>query len=242
MRQPKPIWYLEMGFRHNPFSIKPGVIYDNLIGQQEVVDSVQECISGGNRCMVVGRYGVGKTTFLKSVISRFAGRRRVIYFACNRLHGPLNLDRLLYERFGVLGKMLKIRSRNMILLLDEAEHLTVDDHDAIDEYVRKGYFQSIVYVTHDIEEIQAEGAQLDDLKRNLFYVTMFNEEEAISLIRNRLHGKEFLPRSLISEIYERSENSRKFLKNCEDVCRHAFLNGHKRVTRKDIRESVGVYA
>ena len=134
----KKLWYARAGFDHNPFSIKPAVVNDYIIGQADTIERIQDSIKEGGMSVIVGSFGVGKTTFLKSVIKRFSGRRKVVYYSCNRLHGSLDIDRLLYERFGVVGKLLRYKSKNMILLLDEADHLSDKDIERVQSYYKKG--------------------------------------------------------------------------------------------------------
>jgi predicted AAA+ superfamily ATPase len=241
-RKPKLIWYNELGFSHNPFSIKPAVVNDKLIGQADTVDAVRDVIRKGGMCVIEGNYGVGKTTFLKSIIRRFSGRRKVVYFSCNRLTGPLDLDKLLHERFGVVGKLLKIKSKNMILLLDEAEELSKKDFRSIKKYVKEEFFKSVVLVVYDAENLQLTKKGRHQIEKNVYPLQKLTSEEAIDLVRNRVGGLSLLSDNTIKKIYDISPLSpRTFLRNCEDVCRHVVENGHKRATRRNIKEALGRY-
>jgi vacuolar-type H+-ATPase catalytic subunit A/Vma1 len=240
MRKPKPLWYVDHGYRHNPFSIKPAIIHDKLIGQVQTLEEVNMIVKKGGVCLIEGAFGVGKTTFLKSVIRRFAGKRKVLYFSCNRLLGRLNLDKLLHERFGVVGKLLKIKSKNMILLLDEAENLAAADFAAVEKYHKKGYFRSVVFVPYDRKHIRASKR----LMRNIpvFPLGSLTKEEAVDLIRSRIGDLSIISDNIIGQIYDITPcSSRMFLKNCEDVCRHVVDHRHKRATKRNIREALTRY-
>lgn len=236
MRKLKPIWYAEKGFSHNPFSIKPAIVNDQIIGNAQAIDSIYKVVEAGQIGLVVGDFGVGKTTFMKSIIKKYGGQKRVVYFACNRLQGKLDLDKLLHERLGIVGKLLKIKSRNLILLLDEADHLTKEDFKEIKSYHRKGYFRSVVIVTHDVEHLDVPRAFLR--KVEVCHLEMLRKEEAVAMAQGRLAGSSFLPPKIIEEIYARSGTPRIFLKNCEDACRWAFEHKHRRVTKKDVKDAL----
>ena len=240
MRGPKPLWYVGHGFRHNPFSIKPAIIHDRLIGQVETLEEVNSIVKDGGMCLIEGAFGVGKTTFLKSVIRRFAGKRKVLYFSCNRLLGRLNLDKLLHERLGVVGKLLKIKSKNMILLLDEAENLAPADFEGVAKYLKKGYFRSVVFVTHDRKHIRASKSVMKDIP--VFPLGSLTKEEAVDLVRSRIGNLSIISDNIIGKIYDITpHSSRMFLKNCEDVCRHVVDHRHKRATKRNIREALARY-
>jgi len=62
------------------------------------------------------------------------------------------------------------------------------------------------------------------------------------LVRNRIGDIKLISNATIGKIYGMcSESPRTFLKNCEDVCRHVVDNGHKRVTKRNIREALRRY-
>jgi Cdc6-like AAA superfamily ATPase len=233
-KQPKALWYTKIGFTHNPFSIKPAIVNDKLIGNSEKLSSVEDFIIKGTTCIIEGKYGVGKTTFLKKLIDKFAGEKRVVYLACNRIHQKINLDKLLHGRYGTIGKFLKLKPKNMILLLDEADHLQEDDFRLINQYRQDGYFKSVVLVAPNANDIKLPKAYKLRLKDSIFSLSMVSKDDAIELIRHRIGFSDYICDKNIGLIYEKSQSARVFLKNCEDACRTAFENKHKHVTQKDI--------
>ena len=65
------IWYKELGFYNNPFSIKPMAFHDEIIGYD--VDLVLGKIGNGEVMLIEGNYGKGKTTILKVVSGQEEG-------------------------------------------------------------------------------------------------------------------------------------------------------------------------
>jgi len=66
-----------------------------------------------------------------------------------------------------------------------------------------------------------------------------NKNEAILMIRKRIGDLKFLGDDMILNIFKRDENSRSFLKNCEDVCRVAFESGYDSVDKTHIEKVLG---
>lgn len=236
------IWYKDLGFSRNPFSIKPGIINDKLVGNAQVLDNITDFIKTGGIGSIIGNFGVGKTTLLKSIIRRFAGRRKVIYFSCNRLTGPLDVQKLLHERFGVIGRFLKIKSYNMILLLDEAHHLSKKDCTSLLNYHKKQYFKTIILVSNDKTAIQSTAPFRKLINNNTFELTPLDKAQAVEMARKRIGQTTFISDAMFKKIFEHSVTPRSFLKQCEDVCRIAYRNNHKRVLSKDIKETINIYA
>ncbi|MBL7054645.1 hypothetical protein ISS05_02720 [Candidatus Woesearchaeota archaeon] len=56
------------------------------------------------------------------------------------------------------------------------------------------------------------------------------------MIRKRIGNLKFISDKNIIRIFNKNNNLRAFLKNCEDVCRLAFENGDKEVTEKHIKK------
>src|SRR5690606_27515189 len=108
------VWYNELGYTVNPFTIKPALIDDSIIGHADIIERVENFIFKGGFGILVGAYGVGKTTLLKTAIKKFVGKRKVVYFSCNRLNQRLDLDKILHKRYGKLGELLQIKSKHMI--------------------------------------------------------------------------------------------------------------------------------
>ena len=120
-------WYNRLGFYSNPFSIKPAAFHNEVIGNSGVVDRVVEHISKGRFVFVEGDYGNGKTLLLKRIVKEFGGRRQLAYYSCNRAEKRLGVDSILKGRYRILGKVLGLKGKRMVLLLDEAGFLVREE-------------------------------------------------------------------------------------------------------------------
>lgn len=225
----KDLWYRQLGFHNNPLSIKPAAFYDELLGCDNIVRKVNRAISTRKVVFVEGEYGNGKSTLLRRIINRFGGRGRVIYFSCNRIEKSLNIEKLLRGRYGLIGKLLNMKARGMILLLDEAHWLTKDDYARLVRYYRSGNFSSMVFVGKEFnQEIFPDGLKSVLEHIRLGYVS---EEDAVRIIRKRVGNLPILGDDVIRSIFAKSGyNVRLLLKNCELLCRHAFERDEDSVT------------
>lgn len=225
-------WFEELGYSTNPLSIKPS---KSPLGNSATIESILERISQGQFCLVHGQFGSGKTTLLHHIINSFGGQRRVIYFACNRLDTDIDLDRLLYERFGLVTKLLKIKSKQMILLLDEADNLSEDDLKKIKLYYNKGYFQSVVLVTHKLDAMKIPQPVQMLLKNNTVELSNLKKEEIIQLVKKRI-DHQLLSEDIIYSIYNYDKRVRSFLKNCEVFMRHMIEQKRKTAKVSDVKK------
>jgi len=126
------IWYKELGFYNNPFSIKPAMYTDELYGYN--LGMILDKISRGEVLFLEGAYGKGKTTILKRIIREFGGGRNLVYYSCNRTEKNIDFDELLKGKYGLLGNLFNMKGENMILLLDEAQHLNEEDSNTLIQF------------------------------------------------------------------------------------------------------------
>ena len=110
------IWYKALGFRQNPFSIKPGHLHDEVIAYD--LDSIFNKVDYGEVIFIEGPYGSGKSTILKNLIREFGGNKQVVYYSANRTSKNINFADLLKGKFGPLRRLFGGLPKDLILLLD----------------------------------------------------------------------------------------------------------------------------
>ncbi|MBU2589256.1 MAG: hypothetical protein KJ939_02265 [Nanoarchaeota archaeon] len=231
----KEIWYKQLGFHNNPFSIKPAAFYDELLGYDHVVKKVNNSIETNKLIYVEGEYGNGKSSLLRRILHRFGGKGKIIYFSCNRIEKTLNINKLLNERYGTIGKVLNLKPKNMILLLDEAQWLPKEDYSRVLRYFRGGYFRSIVFVGKEYDE----SVFIDGFKSSLVHIKLgeISEDDAVSVIRKRVGNLPTLSNDIIKMIFNKADkNVRKLLKYSEIICKTAIEREEDFVTPEIINE------
>ncbi len=229
------IWYKELGFYNNPFSIKPAAFHDQAIGYEKVVDEISYGILNNKIVIVYGDYGNGKSTILKRLLNDFGGKKQVIYYSCNRIDGRLDVKELLNGRYGFIGKWFDMKPKNMILLLDEAQELDSKDYERVYPYYQEGYIKAVVLMGNEIKKEKIIGG----LKSNLEEVEMgkLNEELAVLVIRKRIGDIPLLSDSIIRKVYQKTgDNVRSLLKTCEDLCKSSVDSGRRKITEEFVKQ------
>lgn len=218
------IWYNKLGFAENPFSIKPAIYSDSVYGYPNIIAEVAKSISSGKIIFVRGNYGNGKSTMLKHILKRFGGQGKLAYFSCNRLEDRLDIKRILNGRYGFFGKVFDIKPKNMILLLDEAQHLAKEDFNAIMHYFDSGNLKSVLFVAKEpITESMPERLQR---AVSVHVLDSLSSADAVAVVRKRIGHIGILSDDIIKDVFKKSGyNVRVMLKNCEMLCRYAVNKG-----------------
>ncbi|MBD3203041.1 AAA family ATPase [Candidatus Woesearchaeota archaeon] len=233
------LWYREIGFYNNPFSIKPASFHDELIAYD--LDYIYSKIDNGQMIFIDGTYGSGKTTILKNIINRYRGDKKVIYYNYNLAKKDFNIKNLIKGSNSFINKIMGIKPHNIILLLDEIKKLKKNNAKQTLKYYHKGIIKSVIFVNNDYYEVDFPEEIEDLLDGNVIRTAKLSEKEAIALIRRRIGNIKILSDEIIKKIFARSEkNPRKLLENCEDICRHAIEEEMEDVVTQDhIKEVIG---
>ena len=233
------VWFRELGFFNNPFSIKPAIYSDQIVGYEEIVDEIAFNVLNKKMFFLEGEYGEGKSTILKRLINDFGGKKQVIYYSCNRMEARLNVKELLNGRYGFWGKLFDMKPKDMILLLDEAQELGAKDYSKLYSYYQEGYLKSIVFVGKEFKKEEID----DNLKKVAKDVKLrkLTDAEVVTLVRRRVGSLPLLTDDVIKTVYNHSDkNVRKMLKNCESLCKHAVNFGETKISDDMIKEVLGL--
>ncbi len=236
------LWYKQLGFYNNPFSIKPAAYHDNLYGYDNMIGEVINKIKEGGVMLVEGDYGAGKSTMLKKIIHAYGGKKEVVYYSCNITENSIDVEGLIEGRKGFWSSLFfSGNDENLILLLDEAQDLSKEDSDSVMKSFNKKKFKTIILVTKDIKKMNlAEDMKKAVGKDNVIRIGKLTNEDAIKLIRKRIGATSLLSDEMIKIILKKSDyNPRKLLKNCEEVCRYAVENIEDRVKEAHIKKVLG---
>jgi hypothetical protein len=227
-------WFNKLGFDSNPFSFKPAAFHNEFFGFDDLLLDINKKISESNILFIHGPYGTGKTTILKRIINTFKGKRRVIYYNCNKSVGSINFNRLLINAGWFFNKLFRVRTKNRILLLDEAQDLNKKDFSNIKSYFENKSFKSIILVSKKTDINLPNELKKIIGKDNNFGLGDISSDEAITLIRMRIGDLQFLTDNMVLKIFKKNKNPRAFLKNCEEVCRNAFDLDAEKVNDKHV--------
>tara|TARA_Y100000310_G_scaffold29928_1_gene28454 strand:- start:9106 stop:9804 length:699 start_codon:yes stop_codon:yes gene_type:complete len=218
-------WYQHLGFKENPLTIKPVHRVEQFESYKEVLKRLTTTISQGNIIYLEGQYGTGKTTLLNKIIKIYGGDKRIIYYNSSRAENILDIDHLITNRT-FWSRLFRFKSKNLLLLLDEAQHLTEEDAKNILKHFNEGYFHSAILVAKTRRDLP--DAINNVLGSNIFKTDSLTENEAITLIKSRLNNLDVINEDQILKIYEASNrNPRRLLINTEEICRLALKTDTK---------------
>lgn len=230
-------WYNQLGFYNNPFSVKPAVFHDEILGSNGVVDEVLDRIRSGSILFVDGDYGAGKTTVLKRIIREFGGKKKIVYYSCNRSENGLDVRRLANGGRSFFEKISGKEPRNMILLLDEVQDLGKGDCEALYQSFNDKVFKSIVLVGKDFKKVNFGNGLKDLIGSNVIKMKKFDNAGAVAFIRKRIGNLKILSDDTISLLNKKIDgNPRRLLKICEEVCKYAVENFEDEVSEEIVKK------
>lgn len=236
------LWYKQLGFYNNPFSIKPAAYHDNVFGHDAAIQDIVKKIRDGGILFVEGDYGAGKSTILKKIIHAFGGKKEVIYYSCNITESKIDFDALIEGRRGFWGRIFfSGEEENLILLLDEAQDLSKEDSEEVMKKFNDKKFKSVILVTKDMKKMSlAESMRKAIAKDNVVRLGKITNEDAIKLVRKRIGNIKLLSDDIIKLILKKSDyNPRKLLKNCEEICKYAVENIEDVVKEEHVKKALG---
>lgn len=225
-------WYDELDFAENPFTIKPRQDLQEYIGHTQTINQILKHIQQKKVVIIKGEFGTGKTSILKSIISEHKGNRKIFYYNAFKTKKDIDTQKISKNAGGYLSKKLGLKTKDIILLVDEAHVLSQKSFQEIKKAYKK-IFKSIIFVTSEIKYEFPEIIQ--KLKPKKFELKKFSEQNALQIVSNRLNGEtDILPDVVVKKIYSESKTPREFLQKCEDACITALQKGKMKVTIKDL--------
>jgi hypothetical protein len=237
------LWYRQLGFYNNPFSIKPAAFHDNLFGYDSAISEVVRRIKDGGVIFVEGEYGAGKSTLLKKIIHAYGGKKEVVYYSFNVADQKINIPELIEGRKKGFwsGLFFSGDDGNLILLLDEAQDMTKEDSEEVMKALEEKKFKTIVIVTKDTKKMNfGDGMKKAIGKDNIIKLNKLSEDAAIKLIRKRVGDTKLLSDQMIKLLLKKSDyNPRHLLKNAEEVCKYAVENIEDVVKEEHVKKVLG---
>ncbi|MFT4304402.1 MAG: AAA family ATPase [Candidatus Woesearchaeota archaeon] len=220
-------WYKEIGLKKNPFSIKP-TDNNSLIGYEKIMQRIIYQIKIGNVIFLEGSYGTGKSSILKYINKEL--RHNILYFNYSR---KKSLHKSILKNRNLLQKLLMLRPKKMLILIDEANLADSKDFDFLYEYYIMDHVKSIVFAGTNFKEVPFNKAFRSDTK--LYNLNDIKANLAIEIINNRLPNQELISSVLAKRIFLLSSNNpRIYLENLEDLFRRAHELKQKKITKKDV--------
>lgn len=229
-------WFRKEGFFSNPFSIKPAVFHDEVVGYQ--LEPVFEKMDEGTVLFVEAPIGTGKTTILKHIVRRYGGKHKLIYHS--HTHSESLDVKKLIRGASFLGRVLGKMPKDMLLLLDEASDLTLDDNKTVLSFLESGNLKSVVYFGTEYLAKRHPPELKRMLNGNVIRFYKLSPEQAVEIVRKRIGQLPLINDDVIKQTFVRVNYSpRKLLQACEDLCRTAVARSAKQVTPEHVESVLG---
>ena len=217
-------WYRTLGFEKNPFRLNPLAENFPLINRESELDDILYRINASSLMFIEGKEGSGKTSLLRSAMNLFRGR--IIYVNSASLKKQLNIEDLLINKYGLIkGKMLKMKPKQMILMLDNATNLTKTNCERIKYFFDQDHLKSIIFTGGSIKKANFTQSLLERIGRRVLKLKPLSSDSAVKIVESRLDNKYKIKRDFIVKLYDYSgSNPAALLKNLSILGAFAMQN------------------
>jgi len=198
-----------------------------LIGRDVEKDEVIYRIDSGNMLLIEGVKGVGKTALLKHAIDNFGGHGKVVYIDVGTFGRRLDI-----------AQLLKGKPKGMILLIDNIQYLSESNNKKIKYFYDQDHIKSVVFTTVDSKAINWTPAIRDRIGRNVLKLKELSREYVLKIIRDRLKEDFVISDEVLDELYKESKNLRRFLINCDLLCRYLDREEKGEAEVEDVAEVI----
>ena len=178
-----------------------------LIGRDVEKKEMIYRIASGNMLLIEGAKGVGKTALLKDAIDNFKGHGKVVYIDVGTFGKRLNIARL-----------LKGRSKGMILLIDNIQYLSESNNKKIKYFYDQDYIKSVVFTTGDSKAVSFTDAIRSRIGRNVLKLKALSKSNVLKIAQDQLEEDFVISDEVLNELYKESKNLKRFLINCDLLC------------------------
>jgi replication-associated recombination protein RarA len=231
------LWFKELGYKENPFIIKPAYFDDEVIGYDKEIDDLIKMINENKFCFLEGEFGKGKTTIINFLINEFIGYNKIIYISRNRSDRALNYEDLLIGSSNFFGRLFRIKPKNVILVVDEVSKINKKDCEQIEKFYEDGHFKAVLFCDVSLDKSNLTQKVKTKISKNVITLKDLTAKEAIELVKSRLENDELISEELIKKVFDKSEkNIRLMFINLDKIFRKAFELGKTSISEEDIKE------
>jgi HJR/Mrr/RecB family endonuclease len=231
------VWYKEISFFSNPFSIKPVSLHSKMFGAETVVKKIVKKIHDMQQIYFYSDTGFGKTTILKKIFNDLSKIYNIYYCNCSQGHESINLNKYICASNGFFNKLLGFPKKKVILLLDDIQDINRQDFEKIQKCFNDKKIDSIVY-TSNSRDFLNNRELVKHIKNNIITIDQISENDAVKLVKSRLGSLKYISEENIKKIFRKNKNIRSFLQNMDTVFKHTIKNGDDIVTKSIIKKVI----
>ena len=198
------------------------------------MDDLLYLVRSSNIVVIEGGDGCGKTMFLKQIVEKLGGKKKICYIDGRRLKHELDIEQTL-DNAGTskVKSLFSGKPKNLILLLDNVDSLSEKNSEKIKYYFDQHYIKSVVFTTSDYSSLRISESLRNRILQNVLVLPPINAFEALRIIRERFSDHFFLADDIVLRIFKLShENIKSTLQNCHDICQFVVKEGRGEVQPK----------
>lgn len=231
-------WYTELGFYANPFTLNPFRGEFKIYGREKEIEELYYRILAANMAFIEGEKGSGKTMLLRSIMDKFKGK--IIYINAAKLKKTLDIEKILNQKYGIRGNLFNIKPKNMILMLDNVEELSILNLERIKYYFDQNHLRSVIFSGRKYNEKDFPDSIKSRIGNRITTLKPIKDKDAIEVILDRLDQNDddsIIPTEIIKELYNdySNKNVGQLLLNAYRVCEEMSDNGDEKVTKEHLK-------
>jgi type II secretory pathway predicted ATPase ExeA len=210
-------WFEEFGFDENPFDTRLELSAKMSVGLEKHLENLLYYIKSGSIVFIEGVSGSGKSILLEKLREKIG--KRSVYVDLSMV---ADLRPVIKGKVSLLGRIFGERPKQVVLLLDNAKALNADSAEVVKYNYDNNFVESIVFAGESLKTAHLPLSVLDRIGSRLIRLSPLSEDDAVSMVRNRIGYSDVLEDEVIRKIYLMSgKNGKKFLELCEDACKAA---------------------
>ncbi len=225
------MWYEKLDLDENPFEDAENT---KLIGYDDVLDEAFYRVDSGGILVIEAKKGQGKTAILKQIINKYQGHGKVAYVDSTLVVEP-NIENVIIQKYGIMGRLFKKMPKEMILLIDDIETLSEKNNERIKFFYDQNYIKSIIFTTSNLKKIKFSEGLKQRIGKTI-KLKELTEGDAVEMINARIPNNQILTEEIIKDVFKLSKkNPKEFMKNSEILVKYAVENNIE-LKKEDIKD------
>jgi hypothetical protein len=197
---------------------------EDFLDKTNLIDDLFYHVNAGSIIFIKGK--TGKTFVLYQLIRKFRGSRKVVYLDCKTLKRTLNIENLLFEKYGNIGKLLKIRPKNMIVLLDNIKFLSERNAERIKFLFDHSYIRSVVFTSETSKGIRLTESIMHRMGNRTFDIPSVDPKDLLDIANKYCSVENVKTDRMLELLFKKSGSSiTQFKKNLKRINKYAKNKG-----------------
>jgi len=232
-------WYNKLGFSKDPFEINPFVLDTKFLKYDAELEELVYFLKSSAGVILEGPDGSGKSSTLKEVIKILQADKKEKYILINGKELSLNqnIEIKILQKRTALQKVLGLKPKNIILVLDNADYLTNENFERIKYYYDEEIIKSFVFATANYHRLLMSESLKKRIGRRIIRLRKPSSKDAIIIVKTRMDKKLILEDRTILKVWEYSKHNIKMhLVNIASLLKNMVENDKDEILDEELDE------